>query len=170
MLKTIYGRPATQYLQEYFPDIQLVKSDRFHKLNPKLNFQDYSVKDIDQSDKFLLTKQILERDPQDRVLIFCKEGETTDKLAKFLSSEGILADCLHSKQSENERADKIYSFQQNKIVCLVCTDLAARGIDFKDVKLVLQFDYAENALNLLHRIGRTGRMGTGGKGREGITQ
>ena len=53
---------------------------------------------------------------------------------------------------------------------MVATDLACRGIDFKDVKLVIQFNYADNGINLLHRIGRTGRMGTSGKGRLPLKQ
>ena len=168
MLRTIFGQPAETYLDEHFPDLNIVRSEQFLQINPKVQLEDYNIQGLSESDKLLLTKQLLEREGQDRVLIFCHEFEQADVLAKYLSQEGVPSESFHSKLSPNERADKLYSFDKGASVCLVCTDLAARGIDFKQVKLVLQFDYADNGINLLHRIGRTGRMGSGGKGRLGI--
>jgi superfamily II DNA/RNA helicase len=164
MIKTVYGKPAETYLGELFPALEVIRSDRFHKLNPKIVLQDYSVKDIDQADRFMLVKQLLERENADRVLIFCSEGGVCQDLARYLSEEGVPAQPFHSKQTDSERADMLYSFDRSETVCLVCTDLACRGIDFKGVKLVVQFDYAENGISLLHRLGRTGRMDTEGKG------
>lgn len=164
MIKNVFGKSAEKYLGELFPDLQIVRSERFHKLNPKIVLKDYNVKELDQADRFLLIKQLLEREGQERVLIFCNEGGVCQSLSRYLTEEGIPSEPFHSKQTDTERADKLYSFEKSETVCLVCTDLACRGIDFKNVKLVIQFDYAENGIALLHRIGRTGRMGNEGKG------
>lgn len=170
MLRTIYGKPAQTYLEEHFPDLNNVKSQQFLQINPKIVMEDFNVEGLSESDKLLLTKQLLNREGQDRILIFCHEFEQADVLAKYLSQEGIPSESFHSKLNPNERADRLFSFEKGSTVCLVCTDLAARGIDFRQVKLVVQFDYADNGVNLLHRIGRTGRMGTTGKGRIMLTQ
>ena len=168
MLKTIFGKPAKEYLGEHFKDIHEVRSDRFLKTNKKVKFEDFNVEGIVQDDKYLLAKQLIQREGARKILIFCQQGEEAIEIAKFLSSEGIPSEAFHAKQSDGERSDSLFKFNADKIVCLVATDLACRGIDFKDVKLVIQFNYADNGINLLHRIGRTGRMGTSGKGSIGL--
>ena len=164
MLKTIYGKPAQDYLEQYFPNLTFVKSTRFHKLNPNVVLSDFNTSGLTSDDKYLLTKQILERERPERLLVFCHDSGTADSLSKFLAREGIPAAAFHAKHSDAERAGSIFDFHSGKVVALVCTDLACRGIDFKNVSMVLQFDYAENGIALLHRIGRTGRLGTSGKG------
>lgn len=163
MLKTIYGKPAKQYLEQYFPNIHSVQSQRFHKLNPNVKLEDFKVTELSQDDRFILTKQLLDRDKPERVLIFCHDATTSEELAKFLSEEGIPSAPFHAKQSDSDRASALYKLHSSQLVALVCTDLASRGIDFLGVSMVLQFNYAENGISLLHRIGRTGRMATHGK-------
>lgn len=165
MLKKIYGKPAKAYLEQFFPNLNIIKSERFSRLNPKVKLEDYSVKSIDRADRFLLTKQLIERDRPERVLIFCKEANTAKDLAGYLTEEGIPSQSFHSKQDDSQRADTLYAFHRKDLTCLVATDLASRGIDFKEVSHVIQFDYAENGISLVHRIGRTGRFGGSGKGR-----
>lgn len=163
MLKTIYGKPAHQYLEQFFPNLNTVQSKRFHKLNPNVSMQDFKVDQLSQDDRFVLTKQLLDRDKPSRVLIFCQEASLTEDLARYLSSEGIPSAHFHAKQSDADRSSALYRLHQSQLVALVCTDLACRGIDFQNVSLIIQFDYAENGINLLHRIGRTGRLGANGK-------
>ena len=170
MLKTIFGKPAKEYLGEHFKDIHEVRSDRFLKTNKNVKFEDFNVEGIEQNDKYLLTKQLIQREGAKKIIVFCQQGEESVELAKYLSNEGIPSEAFHSKQSDGERSDTLFKFNADKIVCMVATDLACRGIDFKDVKLVIQFNYADNGINLLHRIGRTGRMGTSGKGRLPLKQ
>jgi ATP-dependent RNA helicase DDX52/ROK1 len=70
---------------------------------------------------------------------------------------------LHSKMSKQEREDVVKKFRLGEIWILMCTDLLARGIDFKNVKTVLNFDCPYNPVNYIHKIGRTGRAGKSGK-------
>lgn len=71
--------------------------------------------------------------------------------------------CLHSKMSKPEREEIVKKFRLGEIWILICTDLLARGIDFKNVKTVLNFDCPYNPINYIHKIGRTGRAGKVGK-------
>lgn len=165
MLKKFFGIPAKEFLEENFTNINIVQSERFLRLNQKIKHEDFNVSSLSEEDRFLLTKQLFDRDVPQKVIIFCNDSGSSEELSNYLTSQGILSSCFHSKLSDNERADTVFKFETNKIVCLVTTDLACRGMDFKNVKLVIQFQYAENGINLLHRIGRTGRFGTSGKGR-----
>jgi ATP-dependent RNA helicase DDX52/ROK1 len=70
---------------------------------------------------------------------------------------------LHSKMSKQEREEIIRQFRCGEIWILICTDLLARGIDFKNVKCVLNYDCPYNPVNYIHKIGRTGRAGKLGK-------
>ncbi len=164
MLKKMFGIPAKEFLEDNFANINIVQSDRFLHLNQKIKHEDFNVSGLSEEDRFILTKQLFERDVPKKVIIFCNDTGSAVELSKYLCSQGILSNCFHSKLTDNERADAIFKFETDKIVCLVTTDLACRGMDFKNVRLVIQFQYAENGINLLHRIGRTGRFGTSGKG------
>jgi len=70
---------------------------------------------------------------------------------------------LHSKMSKTEREDSIKKFRCGETWILICTDLLSRGIDFKNVKTVLNYDCPYNPINYIHKIGRTGRAGKIGK-------
>ncbi len=70
---------------------------------------------------------------------------------------------LHSKMSRTEREEVVRKFRCGEIWILICTDLLARGIDFKNVKSVLNYDCPYKAVNYIHKIGRTGRAGKLGK-------
>jgi len=167
MLKKFFGVPAREFLEDNFSNIKVVQSERFLRLNQKVKHEDFNVSGLSEEERFLLTKQLLERDVPQKVIIFCNDTGASAELAHYLTSQGIPSDCFHSKLTDNERADAVFKFETGKVVCLVATDLACRGMDFKNVRLVIQFQYAENGINLLHRIGRTGRFGTSGKGRRG---
>lgn len=164
MLNTVFGKSSKGFLDDYFPGINIIESSRFLKVNPKVEHENFNMEGIDLSDRYLLTKQLIDRAQSDKILIFCNSTERCIELAKYLQGEGIVSEPFHSKQLDNERSAAVYRFHTGKTVCLVCTDIAARGMDFKDVRLVMQFEYADNGINLLHRIGRTGRMNTAGKG------
>ena len=163
MLKTIYGKPATKYLDQYFPDLNIVKSDRFSKINPKIVMENFDITKIKPDEKFPLVKQLMDKERRVKTLIFCNSVEEAEELIKYLQSQDIPAGVFHSKQDDSTRSDQLYRFETGKLVCMVSTDLGCRGIDFKDVKLVIQYDYAENGISLIHRIGRTGRFGGDGK-------
>jgi superfamily II DNA/RNA helicase len=80
-------------------------------------------------------------------------------LARSLERDGFRTSALHGDKSQDERLKALEGFKQGEVDLLVCTDVAARGLDIKDVPAVFNFDIPFNAEDYVHRIGRTGRAG-----------
>jgi superfamily II DNA/RNA helicase len=84
------------------------------------------------------------------------------RLARSLEHEGLKTTALHGDKSQDERLKALDAFKKGEVDLLVCTDVAARGLDIKDVPAVFNFDIPFNAEDYVHRIGRTGRAGASG--------
>lgn len=84
------------------------------------------------------------------------------RLARSLERDGLKAAALHGDKSQDERLKALEAFKKGEVDLLVCTDVAARGLDIKDVPAVFNFDLPFNAEDYVHRIGRTGRAGAAG--------
>jgi ATP-dependent RNA helicase RhlE len=84
------------------------------------------------------------------------------RLARSLEREGLKTTALHGDKSQDERLKALDAFKKGEVDLLVCTDVAARGLDIKDVPAVFNFDIPFNAEDYVHRIGRTGRAGASG--------
>jgi superfamily II DNA/RNA helicase len=84
------------------------------------------------------------------------------RLARSLEREGLKTTALHGDKSQDERLKALEAFKTGEVDLLVCTDVAARGLDIKDVPAVFNFDVPFNAEDYVHRIGRTGRAGASG--------
>ncbi|KAG6613360.1 DEAD-box ATP-dependent RNA helicase 24 [Phytophthora cinnamomi] len=99
-----------------------------------------------------------------RLLIFAGSKAGCEELAKNLATAFPAAPalCLHGDKTQQDRADALAKFKHGECRVLVATDVAARGLDVKDVKNVVNFDVAKNIDTHVHRIGRTGRMGLEG--------
>jgi superfamily II DNA/RNA helicase len=84
------------------------------------------------------------------------------RLARSLEREGMNTTALHGDKSQDERLKALAAFKAGEVDLLVATDVAARGLDIKDVPAVFNFDVPFNAEDYVHRIGRTGRAGQSG--------
>src|SRR5690606_11512409 len=84
------------------------------------------------------------------------------RLARSLEREGLKTTALHGDKSQDERLKALEAFKKGEVDLLVATDVAARGLDIKDVPAVFNFDVPFNAEDYIHRIGRTGRAGASG--------
>merc|ERR1711972_1133388 len=73
--------------------------------------------------------------------------------------DGIFVDAIHADRTKSQRDNTIKAFRAGKIWMLICTDLMARGVDFKCVETVVNYDFPQSASTYIHRIGRTGRAG-----------
>jgi ATP-dependent RNA helicase DbpA len=98
----------------------------------------------------------------DRLIVFCKTKIITDKLAKFLKENDILASAIHGDLDQNERTTVLTKFSNRSLSILVATDVAARGLDIKDLAAVINYDLPIDAEDYIHRVGRTGRAGKKG--------
>jgi ATP-dependent RNA helicase DDX47/RRP3 len=78
-------------------------------------------------------------------------------------------DCLHGDLSQSQRLKALDNFKDNKCRVLVCTDVAARGIDIPDISMVINYDLC-SPKDYIHRVGRTARIGKEGKAVSIVTQ
>jgi ATP-dependent RNA helicase RhlE len=97
------------------------------------------------------------------VLIFSRTKFGAKKVARAVQGMGHTAAEIHSNRSLAQRKDALQGFKNGKYRVLVATDIAARGIDVKDIEVVINFDIPEHAEDYVHRIGRTGRAGSKGR-------
>ncbi|MEA2551976.1 MAG: ATP-dependent helicase RhlE [Fimbriimonadaceae bacterium] len=97
------------------------------------------------------------------VLVFARTRHGARKLAKTVRGFGHSAAELHSDRTMEQRRAALKGFKTGTYRVLVATDIAARGIDVKDIGLVVNFDVPEKAEDYVHRIGRTGRAGASGR-------
>jgi len=97
-----------------------------------------------------------------RMLIFVETKKGCDQLTKSLRGERHVVRAIHGDKSQQERDSTIQDFRDGVIKILVATDVAARGLDIKDIRVVINFDMTQQVEDYIHRIGRTGRAGATG--------
>jgi ATP-dependent RNA helicase DDX5/DBP2 len=97
-----------------------------------------------------------------KVLIFCETKRGCDEITRTLRMDGWPALALHGDKSQKERDWVLLEFKSSRHPLMLATDVAARGLDVKDIKVVVNYDMPNNAEDYVHRIGRTGRAGAKG--------
>lgn len=100
---------------------------------------------------------------QNLTIVFSRTKHGANKLAKSLCASGFLADAIHGNKSQAQREKALDRFKKGLTPVLVATDVAARGVDVKDVGLVVNFDLPNEPEAYVHRIGRTARAGAEGR-------
>jgi ATP-dependent RNA helicase DeaD len=95
-------------------------------------------------------------------LVFCNTKRKVDDVTQRLISKGYNVDKIHGDLPQTTRLDVLNKFHRGVLDILVATDVAARGLDIKNVEVVINFDVPEKAEYYVHRIGRTGRIGAKG--------
>ena len=113
-------------------------------------------------DKREALRRILRAKNVHNAFIFCNRKKDVDILFKSLEKHGFSAVALHGDMPQSKRNDMLAKFKANEAELLVCSDVAARGLDISDVSHVINFDVPVNAEDYIHRIGRTGRAGKTG--------
>lgn len=145
---------AESYMHDY---IQVVIGNDELKTNNRIKQIVEICNGREKEDKLV---GILERFKGDKVIVFCNMKRTCDDLEYFLSKGGHAATAIHGDKSQNIRDRVIDDFKRGRRPILIATDVAARGLDVKDVKLVINFDFPGSCEDYVHRIGRTARGDT----------
>jgi ATP-dependent RNA helicase DDX5/DBP2 len=99
---------------------------------------------------------------KDRCLVFVETKRGCDILTKNLRDAGFLARAMHGDKTQEERDWTLREFKSSQSTLLIATDVAARGLDVDDIRLVVNFDFPKEMESYVHRIGRTGRAGKKG--------
>jgi ATP-dependent RNA helicase DeaD len=114
---------------------------------------------ISQGDKLQELLRILKSESPDSAIIFCNTRDDTQRVAVELQRAGYTADWLNADLSQKEREAVMLATREGRLPFLVCTDVAARGIDISHLTHVINFDFPEATEQYVHRTGRTGRAG-----------
>jgi superfamily II DNA/RNA helicase len=99
-----------------------------------------------------------------RSLVFVRTKRGADRLVKRLRGHDVAAVAMHGNKTQRQREQALSKFERGKVMTLVATDVAARGIDVPDVAQVINYDAPEDREAYVHRVGRTGRAGRTGTG------
>lgn len=113
-------------------------------------------------DKPEMVARILQADGRGLAMIFCRTKRTAADLADQLGQRGFASGAVHGDLGQGAREQALRAFRNGKVDVLVCTDVAARGIDVEGVTHVINYQTPEDEKTYLHRIGRTGRAGAKG--------
>nr|WP_308011845.1 DEAD/DEAH box helicase [Streptomyces acidipaludis] len=113
-------------------------------------------------DKPELVARVLQADGRGLAMIFCRTKRTAADVAEQLERRGFASGAVHGDLGQGAREQALRAFRNGKVDVLVCTDVAARGIDVEGVTHVINYQTPEDEKTYLHRIGRTGRAGASG--------
>lgn len=160
------------------PNLRLVEAPGLHRAVPTL--QQIFI-DVGQMDKLSLLTDAIQshrhRNPsfgeegsdQKLTLVFCNTVSSCRAAEHALAEAGLESLCYHGELNSSARAENLVKFRSGSIPILVCTDIAARGLDVPEVDHVVMFDFPLNPLDYLHRAGRTAR-GTAGLKKDGSSK
>ncbi len=113
-------------------------------------------------DKPELVARVLQAEGRGLAMIFCRTKRTAADIAEQLARRGFASGAVHGDLGQGAREQALRAFRNGKVDVLVCTDVAARGIDVDGVTHVINYQTPDDEKTYLHRIGRTGRAGASG--------
>ncbi|GAA1588903.1 DEAD/DEAH box helicase [Kribbella karoonensis] len=119
----------------------------------------YRAHDLDKPE---VVARILQAEDRGRVMIFCRTKREASRLTDDLQDRGFKAAAIHGDLNQQARERALTRFRGDKVDVLICTDVAARGIDVEGVTHVINNTCPEDEKAYIHRIGRTGRAGASG--------
>ncbi|XP_068142038.1 probable ATP-dependent RNA helicase DDX52 [Drosophila tropicalis] len=123
-----------------------------------------------ESGKLVAIRNLVKEGLHPPVLIFVQSKDRAKQLFEELLYDGINVDVIHAERTQHQRDNCVRAFREGNIWVLICTELMGRGIDFKGVNLVINYDFPPTTISYIHRIGRTGRAGRPGRAITFFTQ
>ena len=116
-----------------------------------------------QKEKRAALRTLIRQDDVASALVFCNRKRDVDVVYKSLDRHGFNVAALHGDMAQPVRTETLRRFKDGEVQVLVCSDVAARGLDIPKVSHLFNFDVPINSEDYIHRIGRTGRAGRSGK-------
>ncbi len=152
--------PILRVVRDRLGDIPVVE-DKSQEGDTQSVDQYYMI--LRDEDKLEALKRVVDSSDSFHGLVFCATKAETDHVAKRLIEAGYAAEGLHGDLSQEARERVLYRFRLKRIIILVATDVAARGIDVERLSHVINWDLPRDTDSYVHRIGRTGRAGHRGQ-------
>ena len=144
----------------YQPEFISVVGEDEETTNNVIDQRYYVIRE-DQRDEAIV--KLLETENINKCIVFCRMKREVDRLAEYLNALGFNASGLHGDLEQQEREQIIKSYRRGETKIMVATDVAARGLDVKDVTHVFNYHIPFDPQSYVHRIGRTGRAGKSGQ-------
>jgi len=116
-----------------------------------------------KNNKFSILLHLLKNNTHGLAIVFCATRKESDIVAKNLRRNGIDTSAIHGGMSQNQRTRSLDSLKNQRTDVLVATDVAARGLDIKNVTHIYHYDVPKTSTDYIHRIGRTARAGENGE-------
>ncbi len=160
MFSATMPAPIKKLAERVLNDPSFVTVTKSEMTNAKIAQSFYVVEEYERDDA--LIRLFDYKDPS-KAIVFCKMKRDVDRLATYLVAQGYAAKGLHGDMEQRQREEVIRSFKADQLEVLVATDVAARGLDVKDVSHVFNYQLPFDSESYVHRIGRTGRGGKEGK-------
>ncbi len=163
-------RQLQRTLTALYPDAKIHMTAGLHAALPALRQRFITINQPGNA-KMQQALKIVAEEPTSRIIIFCNKLVKAEALHKFIcdqmtnsnvTEESILPSLFHGNLPPVQRSSIIQKFASGSIRVLICTDLAARGLDTPWVNHVINFDFPRSLQDYLHRAGRTARAGRGG--------
>merc|ERR1719291_1039056 len=129
------------------------------------------VEVVQEVDKKARLRRLLEKVMDgSKILIFAQTKTAGDAMTREMRLDGWPALCIHGDKKQEERDWVLKEFKEGKSPILIATDVASRGLDVKDIKYVINYDFPGSIEDYVHRVGRTGRAGATGSSYTFFTQ
>jgi ATP-dependent RNA helicase RhlE len=117
---------------------------------------------VSKEDKRHLLAHLIQEGDWHQVLVFTRTKHGANRLAQQLESAGVSTAAIHGNKSQGARVRALSDFKANKVTALVATEVAARGLDIKELPYVVNYELPNVPHDYVHRIGRTARAGGSG--------
>lgn len=147
-------------IDNYAADAVFVAQDQEDGPPPSIG---QAVYEVTAENKYEMFKRVLMKENPDSCMIFCGTREMVNVLFQKLRRDRIFCGMIHGEMEQKERLKNVDAFGRGGFRYLIATDVAARGIDFENIGLVVNYDFPTGKETYVHRIGRTGRNGKDGR-------
>ena len=159
LFSATFGKDVEKMAEQYLYEPERVEVERAGSAAKDV---EHELIIVEQDDKTRMLRSIL-NEFRGTVLVFSRTRHGARRLARIVRDNGHSAAELHADRTLEQRRAALQGFKDGRYRVLVATDIAARGIDVKEIGMVLNFDVPKSAEDYVHRIGRTGRAGAKGQ-------
>lgn len=159
LFSATFPKNVRQLSTHYLSDPLVVESHSVKSLNASIDHQ-YLL--IQTKEKFLRLRQLIGNHAESKGIIFCRTKQNVRVLQRRLLRLGKPVLAIQGDLNQQKREQVIRQFNNKQKVWMIATDIAARGLDIKNVDLIIHYDFPENSVQYTHRSGRTARAGKHG--------
>ncbi|MBE8163337.1 MAG: DEAD/DEAH box helicase [Bdellovibrionaceae bacterium] len=159
MFSATMPKNIVRLIKEHFNNPEMIAVDKKESTNSDIDQQYYVVRQRYFQEAL---SRLMQVEPKMYAMVFCKTKSDTKSLGENLISQGLKVETLHGDMAQSQRDLSMQRFKSKKVQMMICTDVAARGIDIQNLTHVINLGLPQNAESYVHRVGRTGRAGKKG--------